>query len=73
MEEDTPDDEVLDEIPDTDELAAMAMRAAGLEEQNEIEQLLERVVELPPDSKLGRLTETLDELREGGYHQDDME
>ena len=69
VEEDAPDDEVLDEIPDTDELAAMAMRAAGLEEQNEIEQLLQRVVELPPDSKLGRLTETLDKLREGGYRQ----
>ena len=69
VEEDTPDDEVLDEIPDTDELAAMAMRAAGLEEQNEIEKLLERVLQLPADSKLGRLTETLDELQEGGYRQ----
>jgi len=69
VEEDTPDDEVLDEIPDTDELAAMAMRAAGLEEQNEIEQLLEQVLQLPADSKLGRLTETLDELRASGYHQ----
>ena len=69
VEEDTPDDEVLDEIPDTDELAAMAMRAAGLEEQNEIEKLLKRVLQLPADSKLGRLTETLDELQEGGYRQ----
>ncbi len=69
VEDDTPDDEALDEIPDTDELAAMAMRAAGLEERSEIEQLLERVQGLPPDSKLGRLTETLDELQEGGYRQ----
>ena len=29
VEEDTPDDDVLEEIPDTEELAAMAMRAAG--------------------------------------------
>ncbi len=69
VEEDTPDDEVLDEIPDTDELTAMAMLAAGMEEQNEIEQLLERVLQLPADSKLGRLKETLDELRESGYRQ----
>ena len=48
VEDDTPDDEALDEIPDTDDLAAMAMRAAGLEERSEIEQLLERVRGLPP-------------------------
>ena len=65
-----PDDEVLDdEVLDTDDVAALAARALVFEEHGEIERLLERIDALPPDSKLTRLTETLDELTRDGYRQ----
>ena len=70
VEEDVPDDEVLDdEVLDTDDVAALAARALVFEEHGEIERLLERIDALPPDSKLTRLTETLDELTRDGYRQ----
>ena len=69
LEEDAPDDEALDEVPDGDDGAAMASQALAFEERGEIERLLERIRALPPDSKLARLTETLDELLRDGYRQ----
>ena len=69
LEEDAPDDEALDEVPDGDDVAAMASQALACEERGEIERLLERIRALPPDSKLARLTETLDELLRDGYRQ----
>ncbi len=39
------------------------------EERGEIERLLERIDALPPDSKLARLTEALDELARDGYRR----
>ena len=68
-EDDVPDDEVLDEIPDADDVAALTARALAFEEHDEIEHLLKRIAALPPDSKLGHLTETLDELTRDGYRQ----
>ena len=47
----------------------MASQALACEERGEIERLLERIRALPPDSKLARLTETLDELLRDGYRQ----
>ena len=69
VEEDAPDDEALDDIPDADELRALESQALAFEEQAEIARLLERIGALPADSKLARLTETLDELTRGGYRQ----
>ena len=69
LEEDAPDDETLDEVPDADDVAALAARALAFEERGEIEGLLERIAALPPDSKLARLTEALDELARDGYRQ----
>ena len=69
LEEDAPDDEALDEVPDTDELRALEAQALAAEEQKEIDGLLEQIAALPPDSKLTRLTETLDGLTKGGYRQ----
>ena len=70
VEEDVSDDEVLDdEVMDSDDVAALATRALVFEEPGEIEHLLERIDALPPDSKLTRLTETLDELTRDGYPQ----
>ena len=68
-EEDTPDDEALDNMPDDEEIAAMASRALAVEELGEIERLLESIRSLPPDSKLDWLTETLDKLASQGYGQ----
>ena len=69
LEEDAPDDETLDEVPDADDVAALAARALAFEERGEIEGLLGRIDALPPDSKLARLTEALDELARDGYRQ----
>ena len=69
LEEDAPDDEALDEIPDVDELRALESRALAAEEQGEIDGLLRQIAALPPDSKLARLVETLDELTRDDYRQ----
>ena len=69
VDEDAPDDEALDEIPDDDELRVLESQALAFEEQSEIDRLLERISALPPDSKLARLTEALDDLTRGGYRQ----
>lgn len=69
LEEDAPDDEALDEVPDIDELRALESQASAVEEQGEIDGLLEQIAVLPPDSKLARLNETLDELMRDGYEQ----
>ena len=69
LDEDAPDDETLDEVPDADDVAALAARALAFEERGTIERLLERIGALPPDSKLARLTEALDELARDGYRQ----
>ena len=68
-EEDAPDDEALDEVPDADDLADLATRALAVEERGEIDRLLARIGALPPDSKLGHLTDVLDDLTRGGYRQ----
>ncbi len=68
-EEDAPDDEALDEVPDAEEVAALASRTLAIEERDEIERLLEMIRALPPDSKLAWLNETLDELAQQGYRQ----
>ena len=69
LEEDAPDDEALDEVPDIDELRALESQASAVEEQGEIDGLLEQISVLPPDSKLAQLTETLNELTRDGYAQ----
>ena len=68
-EEDAPDDEALDEVPDADDLAALATSALAVEERGAIDRLLERIRALPPDSKLGSLTDVLDDLTRDGYRQ----
>ena len=67
--EDAPDDEALDEVPDIDELCALESQALAAEEQGEIDALLRQITALPPDSKLARLVETLDELSRDAYGQ----
>ena len=68
-EEDAPDDEISDEMPDTDEIAELEQRALAAEEAHDIERLLAGINRLPPDSKLGSLKEVLRELGEAGFAQ----
>ena len=69
LDEDTPDDEVGDDIPDAEEIAELEREALVAEERVDIEDLLARIRACPPDSKLGRLKETISDLREAGYSQ----
>ena len=69
LDEDTPDDEVGDEIPDAEEIAELEREALNDEERADIASLLVRVRRCPPDSKLGKLKETIADLREAGYSQ----
>ena len=68
-DEDAPDDETTDEIPDTDEIAELERRALAAEEAHDIERLLDGIARLPPDSKLESLKGVLRELKEAGFAQ----
>ena len=69
LDEDMPDDETEDEMPDADEAAAMEEQALAVEEGARIESLLARIRALPADSKLAHLAQTLATLRRDGYGQ----
>ena len=69
LDEDAPDDEAMDEMPDTDEIAELEQRALAAEEAHDIERLLDGIGRLPPDSKLESLKDVLVELREAGFAQ----
>lgn len=69
-DEDLPDEEEAgDEAPDVDEAAELGRQALALEEKADIEGLLARIRQLPPDTKLARLQEVLAELRGAGFRQ----
>ena len=68
-DEDAPDDETTDEMPDTDEIADLERRALAAEEAHDIERLLDGIARLPPDSKLESLKDVLRELKEAGFAQ----
>ena len=69
LEEDVPDDETADEVPDIEELAELERQALALEERGEIGRLLEQARRCPPDSKLVALKDTITVARESGYEQ----
>ena len=69
LDEDVPDDETMDEILDVDEVEELEREALAAEEEADIESLLARIGQLPPDSKLGSLKSILAELRQDGYRQ----
>ena len=68
-EEDAPDDETMDDMPDADEIAALERRALAAEEAQDVERLLDGIGRLPPDSKLDCLKHVLGELNEAGFAQ----
>ena len=69
LDEDAPDDETMDEILEADEVEELEREALAAEEEADIESLLARIGQLPPDSKLGSLKSVLAELRQDGYRQ----
>jgi SNF2 family DNA or RNA helicase len=68
-DEDLPDDDLADELLDTDEVTEMEREALNFEERSSIEDLLLRVSSLPPDTKALELRTVIDELRVSGYSQ----
>ena len=68
-DEDLPDDDLAEELLDTDEITEMERDALNFEERSSIEDLLLRVSSLPPDTKARELRTVIDELRAGGYGQ----
>ena len=68
-DEDAPDDETTDEMPDADEIAELEQRALAAEEAHDIGHLLAGIDRLPPDSKLEVLKDVLAELSEAGFAQ----
>ena len=68
-DEDAPDDEISEEMPDADEIAELEQRALAAEEAHDIDHLLAVISRLPPDSKLRTLKDVLVELSETGFAQ----
>ena len=66
-DEDAPDDETEDEMPDADEAAELERRALAAEEADDIGRLLADIERLPPDGKLDGLKGVLAELNEAGF------
>lgn len=69
IDEDIPDDELDDEVLDTDQAADLEQRALALEEAGDIRGLLAAAKRLPHDTKADVLLDLLRELREQGYKQ----
>ena len=69
LDEDAPDDETDDELLDSDDVAAFEREALAAEEEADIQSLLFGIGQLPPDSKLESLKNTLAELRRDDYRQ----
>ncbi len=67
LEDDVYDNELDDELMDTDEAAALEREALTFEERSSVEALLKDIEALPPDTKLKELKPVLSELRAAGY------
>ena len=69
LDEDAPDDETMDDVLDADDLTPLERKALAAEEEAEVESLLGRIGQLPPDSKLESLKSTLHKLLQDDYRQ----
>ena len=67
--EDLPDDETAEEVLDASDVEELAHKVLATEEKIDIQRLLARIEQLPPDSKLTQLKDVLRKLREKGYDQ----
>ena len=70
LDEDAPDDDPGDEeVLEAEEVGSLERQALAAEERADIEDLLARIAQLPPDSKLASLKRALADLRRDGYEQ----
>ena len=70
LDEDAPDDDAGgDEVLDAEEVESLEREALAAEEKADIEALLARVAQLPPDSKLAGLKNALADLQRDGHEQ----
>ena len=69
LDEDAPDNEAVDEVLDADEVEKLERESLAVEEQAEIQDLLFKIDQLPPDSKFESLVRTLTELFQGDHRQ----
>ena len=69
LDEDAPDDEAVDEVLDVSDLGVLEREVLATQEKADIQDILHRIGELPPDSKLETLETTIAELRHDGYRQ----
>jgi SNF2 family DNA or RNA helicase len=67
LEDDVYDNEVDDELMDTDEAAALEREALTFEERSAVEVLLKDIEALPPDTKLNEVKQVLSDLKAAGY------
>jgi SNF2 family DNA or RNA helicase len=68
-DEDVPDDDGDDDTFDADDTGKLQQQALTFEEKSDIESLLARIRQLPPDTKLETLKTTINNLRRDGYKQ----
>ncbi len=69
LAEDAPDDEAVDEVLDIGDLGVLEREVLATQEKADILDILHRIGELPPDSKLETLETTIAELRHDGFRQ----
>ena len=69
QDEDLPDDETADDILGAEDIVELEHQALAFEEAGVIQDLLERIKALPPDSKATRLRREITKLRDQGYSQ----
>ena len=69
LDEDASDDELADDVLDSDETGALEREALAAEEKADISILLDSISRLAMDSKLTELKVTLASLRQQGYRQ----
>lgn len=69
LAEDVLDDDTAEDTMDAEEAAQLEQAALNREEQSDIEHLLNRIRDLPPDTKAQHLLAELQTLRTQGYRQ----
>ena len=69
LEDDLPDEQLMDDIPDLEEAAQLELQTLNLEESVDLQDLLAKVSVLSIDTKAQRLKELLLQLQSDGYRQ----
>ena len=69
LQEDVPDNEVVEEILDVQDVAELETSSLANEEHSDIKNLLKHIRRLPSDSKAQHLKSIIQELQNAGYPQ----